>query len=189
MKRQSFYLLVLTLFVIVNPIAQAQVSVLKQGDKLRIITIDIPPDTLLGRFDTLNTTQLTLLHKKELVILPWTTIRRMEKAITQKYPGRGAAIGAGIGGGLTGLIVLGSSNSCGPDESFCIELFTPGEAFLGGLIIGGLTGGFLGLIIGNSIQKQSWKEININLNDQSEEQKLTVGLDQWNPGITMRWSF
>ncbi len=95
------------------------------------------------------------LGERELTI-PATQIRRLEVAHgLKKNTVKGAAIGAltgGLGFGLLYAIVLSG------DQDSWITI-TPGQAFLAGLITGGLLGGITGALIGSGHKSANWKTV------------------------------
>jgi hypothetical protein len=156
MLRQSAYLiLLLTLFIDLTK-GFAQTTELHEGDYVRVMAPIVSSDTLEGEITLMDFDRIIISHHKNQREIPWLAMSMLEIRTSHRNTGKGALIGAGTGGIILGLLLLSDSGTCNSDEELCLELFTPAEGFLVGLVLGGIIGVLPGLIVGDMIVTHEW---------------------------------
>lgn len=134
----------------------AQRHSISSGDTIRVTAPEYFPYSIVGNFITIKNDSLHFQINKRLFTIPLQQVTKLEvprgkKSNTKK----GAKIGA-IAGGL-GFGVIAAISVSGEQDGWLTP--TPGQAFLGGLILGSLGGGGIGAIIGSGIKSTRWEEV------------------------------
>lgn len=134
----------------------AQSSTLKPGARIRVAAERTYTGTLIG----LDTTHLRLQPqgRADTVVVPTGAVTKLELSTGQKSAaGRGALIGALVGGGL-GLLLgtAAASESCDPNK-WCIDY--GGEAVAAGVVLLGGVGALTGAFIGALSRTDRWEPV------------------------------
>lgn len=173
--------------------ALAQIKGVNEGDQIRITAPSISEDKITGIVIDTSLISIIRISKENYhypnpkwIDIPLVTIEQLEVWKEARRTGRGALVGAGLGGFTMGIIVMASNEPCETDE-WCFIEFSNGEAFLMGTIVGILPGAFIGAIVGSTIKTEKWKRIRFEITSEPiTKSYLKLGPT---PGFTLKWSF
>ena len=167
----------------------AQIKGVDIGDSVRVTAKSISDNTITGKVLSI-TSKIILISKdysqNDSQEIPIEAIDELEMQREIRKTGRGALVGAGVGGITSGLLAMATNEPCEPGE-WCIIEFTPGEAFLLGAAFGVVTGGVIGAIIGTTVKEKKWKNIPVEVSIEPISFKYQG--QQGIAGITLNWSF
>lgn len=160
MYDSKILILPLVLIFFIPFIAEAQVTTVEKGDKVRVMA----PGELTGKRTGIVTDitgdSLQFMHRDSTINVSLASLSRLEVSTGQRrFAGRGALIGAGSLGLTLGLVMMSTDANCSSDEGWCIDLFSRSDSFKLGLVSGALLGGVSGAIIGHFIIRDRWEKI------------------------------
>lgn len=180
--------MILSSLTFINTPAAGQSSQLNPGDKIRVTYTGGMSSRITGSFSSITDDSLRFVKSDSTIGLPLSSIQRVDVSVGKKTnEGRGAAIGAAAGGFTLGLIALASDESCGPEDTWCIDFFSSGDMFLIGLVAGAAGGAFVGLIAGGLTQTDKWQRVPLEV----ALQPVSLGqiYDAKKIGVTVKWHF
>jgi hypothetical protein len=188
-KGMKFAVILMGLLFLQQTTAMSQVTDVTKGDKIRVTYFDGNKITRIkGQLQNVDSDSLRLIKEDSTLPLPLSSIKRVEVSTGQRtWGGRGAAIGAISGGVLFGMVAMSSDESCGPDDPWCIDLFSTGESFLAGFAIGAAGGALTGLIIGGLTESDRWEKVSLEL--AFDPITLHTVNNSNNYALKFRWSF
>ena len=160
MNNSKIFIITPLLFFTIYLVAEAQVTGIEKGDKIRVTA----PGELIGKRTGIVTDitgdSLRFMHRDSTINISLASLSRLEVSTGQKrFAGRGALIGAGSLGLTLGLVMMSTDENCSSDEGWCIDLFSRSDSFKLGLVSGALLGGVSGAIIGHFIIRDRWEKI------------------------------
>jgi len=188
MYKRILTLMILSWLVFSVKDIRAQIKGIQKGDVVRISVPSVSYLRLEGEVLNVSSEEIRIANPG--FNPPWRdialhSISEIEVYRVVRGTGRGAAVGAITGGLTIGLLAMAGSNSCGPDEDFCIE-FPRGPLFLGGAVIGGLSGALIGALVGSTVEREEWKRVEFEVESMAV---TTQNFQQYTiPGISFRWS-
>lgn len=142
--------------------AWAQQEDVKAGDRIRVTYKDITIHRLSGLLQEVSGDSLYLAQPDSIVAFSLSSVRKLEISTGKKRRGlRGMMIGGAGGGLFLGLYFMLADESCDPDDTWCMDLFSPGESFILGLVTGSVLGAVTGGVIGHLTKTDKWKQISI----------------------------
>ncbi len=151
-------LIVNLLTVLMLPVVStAQTNVLFKNEKIRIMAPEQFRTPITGQVVDVRNDSLTfVIGRGRQFTIPFHRIRKLEVVRgTKSNKRKGALLGA-VSGGL-GLGILFVADVSGEQGGWFVP--TPGQAFVGGLIFGGLVGSLTGGIIGSGSRSPRWMEV------------------------------
>lgn len=162
MNNSKLFIISPLLFFTICLVAEAQVSSIEKGDKIRVTA----PGELTGRSIGILTyvtgDSLYFMHRDSTINVSLASLSRLEVSTGQKrFAGRGALIGAGSLGLTLGLVMMSTDETCSSDDEWCMDLFSGSDAFKLGFVAGALMGGLGGAIIGHFIKRDRWEKIEL----------------------------
>lgn len=173
--------------------ASAQIKGVNEGDLIRVTAPSVSDSLITG--EVRSVTQKIVRITKERLTHSWTDIpigdiEQLEIRRVVRKTGRGALIGGGVGAFTLGFVTLASNKHCDPDDNWCIEFFTDGEAFLVGAAIGLLPGVLIGAAIGSGTKDEKWKKIPVEITSTPLSIDMHGLQNRYAaPGIKLKWSF
>jgi hypothetical protein len=132
-----------------NRVLAQPVPTLETGARVRVVAVAASSKPVIGTIVRVDERmmELRLADRKDLTFVPRAAIKKLEVSRGRRSRGRGALIGALIGGALGAIAVLATpGQSCEPSSNpwSCIGGISKGE---GALALGGLGAG-LGALVG-----------------------------------------
>lgn len=171
----------------------AQVKRVNIGDVVRISAPSVSDSLILGSVYSITSNMIRLTTDSINHVwtdIPLDAIEQLELQKKVGKTGRGALIGAGVGGFLIGMITMASYEPCTrePGEWFgCIVEFSRGELFLLGAALGGASGALIGAVIGSFKKTLIWKEVQLEVTAVPMPRNYLKLASA--PGLTLKWSF
>ena len=189
MRKILILAVILMGWLLLDPaIAFAQDLKVQPGDKIRVTYVGVVTTKTSGIMQGVSDDSLEILKGDATMALALSSIRRLDISMGQKRrTGRGAWIGALTGGLLVGLIAMASDTECTSDDDWCIDFFSPGEAFGGGFLVGALGGTLVGVAVGSVIKTDRWKQVPLDTAFDPVVQQSFYELSV--PKIASKWSF
>lgn len=151
------------ILIFIPAIIYAQDHSISPGDTIRVTYSGAVNSRTIGILKDISADSLYLNKQDTTLSLALTSVRRVDMSIGRRtWEGRGAAIGAVSGGLLLGVLMMASNGSSGSSSDTGgfsdLELFSPGEAFAAGFVVGAAGGAFAGLIIGGLTETHRWEK-------------------------------
>lgn len=192
MKKLIPSVAILVYLFYISGTATAQIKGVKEGDQIRITAPSVSDNKITGIILNISKSMIRISNENyqypelKWIDIPLESIDQLEVRKTVRKTGRGALVGAGIGGVTLGILTMASNEPCEPDE-WCFIEFSDGEAFLMGAALGGLAGALTGAIVGSTIKTVGWKQVPFTITAGSIS--LNYFKQVPTPGITLKWSF
>jgi len=134
----------------------AQVDSISSRDAIRVTTTKYFQNSIVGNFINIKNDSLYFQINKRLFSIPLQQVTKLEVAKGKKSNTKRGAIIGGIAGGL-GFGVIAAISVSGEQDEWLTP--SPGQAFLGGLVLGSLIGSGTGAIIGSGSKSTRWEEV------------------------------
>lgn len=171
--------------------ASAQLPELKKGDLVRVWSSRFSGGNVIGTIELKRPQSLVLYNSDSTLTISHASIERLDLAIGEKRQTlKGFLIGAGSGAFLGGTIGLISYSPCTSEEFLgcLLEPNSRGEAAGLGAIIGGLSLGLVGLIVGSQSTKTRWQKIVFPPQPSISLRAVRIQNIGYSPGVVITWS-
>ncbi|RMH83543.1 MAG: hypothetical protein D6681_16885 [Calditrichaeota bacterium] len=141
-------------------VGTAQTFILNKGDTIRVRSLKYFRDATVGQLLEIQNDSLTFRAQYgKTFTIPCKNIVKLKVARGVRRNTKRGAIFGGISTGVLLGVVMAIDVSDEQDEWLTP---TPGQAFVGGLIFGGLLGGVTGAIIGSGSHSPRWVEVPVD---------------------------
>lgn len=173
--------------IYISPASAQQFQNLEEGDRIRISTPVVKPNTITGTVSILDGSVVALSVKDSLVYVSESLVQNVEISTgKRRVIGRGMLIGAVSGLLLSGLINSYLNDACRVGED-CIFANSNGEAFIRGGTTGLIFGGLSGAIAGFFIRIDRWKNVPVGV--AMDVSPILPDQKKLEPKLSLRFSF